>query len=48
MDERELVIILHDQARELSIRAWLLRIMADEVASNLERERREEHVQKSS
>lgn len=41
MDERELVIILHDQARELSIRAWLLRIMADEVASNLERERRE-------
>ncbi len=47
-DEFEVVIILHNQARELESKAWLLRIMADEVASNLERERREEHVQKSS
>lgn len=43
MDERELVIILHDQARDLSLRAWLLRRMADAVASSLEKERRENY-----
>lgn len=48
MDERELVIILHDQARELSIRAWLLRSMADELSVMLEKERREKDDKKSS